>query len=259
MIYPQSTRLVIVGHGSPDPEAISEFQALMRLISASYQGIIEYGFLEPLGITEAIDRAIARIRLASGGKKPVSLVVLPVLLLGARHVKEDIPREIDKARGCHPDIDISFGSPLHLHPGIYDLCQTRIQQAVADCPDRSVEEMVLLVMGRGTSDSDANEAVRKLTRQLGESLGFGRSITGYTAIASPTISEVFDIALGLPFKTIILFPYFLFTGHLVKKVYDAAGQWQKTHPDRFVKVARHLGPDPVLRDAVIDRFYQTQR
>jgi len=63
--------------------------------------------------------------------------------------------------------------------------------------------------------------------------------------------------LGLPFKTIILFPYFLFTGHLVKKVYDAARQWSEIHKDRLVKVARYLGPDPAVRDAVIDRFYDT--
>jgi precorrin-8X/cobalt-precorrin-8 methylmutase len=258
VIDPQSTGLVVIGHGSSDPDAILEFQAFMRLLVAAHQGIVEYGFLEPLGIQEAIDRAVRRI-LADGGEKPAHLVVLPALLLGARHVKEDIPREIDKARGRHPGIDISFGMPLHLHPRVVDLCRIRIQQAVADFSDRSIDEMILLVVGRGTSDPDANEAVLQWTRQLGESLGFGRAITGYAAIASPNISEAFDIALGLPFKTIILFPYFLFTGHLVKKVYDAARQWSEIHKDRLVKVARYLGPDPAVRDAVIDRFYEAQR
>ena len=251
--------LVVIGHGSPDPEAILEFHALMRLISSSHKGVVEYGLLEPLGIQEAIDRAVARIRLSTPRNKPIFLVVLPALLLGARHVKEDIPREINKARCRHPNIDISFGRPLHLHPSIVELCRIRIQQAVADCLGRSFKEMILLVVGRGTSDTDANESLRQFTRQLGEELGFGRAICGYAAIVPPSIPEAFNIAVGLPFKTIILFPYFLFTGHLVKKVYDGARQWQAIHPDHLVQVARHLGPDPALRDAVIDRFYKAQR
>ena len=254
-----TTGLVVIGHGSPDPEAIVEFQAFMRLITAAHQGIIEYGYLEPLGIAEAIDRAITRIHdVAEGGaSSPKALVVLPAMLMAARHVNEDIPRELKKAQRLYPNIPITFAKSLHLHSSVYDLCRTRIQQALSNGHGVPVSKTTLLVIGRGTSNVQANEEVLRLTQRLGDELGFGWAIAGYAAFSSPRISEAFDIALGFPTKEILLFPYFLFTGRLVKKVFGEANRFQEIHKDHRVVVAGHLGPDPLVRDAMMDRFYET--
>jgi len=252
-----STGLVVIGHGSSDPAAIAEFQLLMQRVATAHKGIVEYGYLEPLGIAEAIDRAVERIdQHVCSRPHPGKLIILPAMLMRARHVNNDIPREVEKAQRRYPHIPMTFGSPLHLNPHVDDLCRIRIQEALSKDQGQSVSEMVLLVIGRGTSNVEANEAVLRLAKRLGDEMGFGWTVCGYASMVSPSISEAFDIVEGYSARRILLFPYFLFTGRIVKKVLEEARQFQNVHPDRLVMTAGHLGPDPLLRDAIMDRFYE---
>ncbi len=240
--------IVVVGHGSRDKEAIVEFQSLMRLIGESHKGVIESGYLEferPV-VQEAIDRAVAR-----GAS---SLVVLPAMLTGARHVKDDIPSEIHEAQHRYPDVSIQYGKHLDLHPKILELCKIRFESALSKMGGVNRKEQLLLVVGRGTSDPDANGDVQKVTRLLWEGMGLGWAMTCYAGVTEPLLPEALDHAIRLPYPNILIFPYFLFTGVLVKKVEETAKAYQASNPDRLIQVVPYLGPDPLVRDVFMDRF-----
>ena len=79
-----------------------------------------------------------------------------------------------------------------------------------------------MVVGRGTSDSDANGNVAKVARMLWEGMGFAHAEIGYSGVAHPRTEVALERAAPLGFRRMIVFPYFLFTGVLVRRIYDAA-------------------------------------
>ena len=60
-------------------------------------------------------------------------------------------------------------------------------------------------------------------------------------------------ALRLGFKRIIVFPYFLFTGVLVKRIYAAADAIAAVHPDVEIVKAPYLNDHPRVLDAFAER------
>src|SRR5215212_8282545 len=99
-----SDALLIAAHGSRDEAGIEEFWALAdawsRLRPDRLQGA---GFLEferPT-IGEAIDGLVGR-----GAKR---VVVVPAMLAAAGHVKNDVPSEVQEARGRHPGVSFHMG------------------------------------------------------------------------------------------------------------------------------------------------------
>ena len=81
-------------------------------------------------------------------------------------------------------------------------------------------ETLLVVVGRGTSDPDANSNVAKVTRMLWEGMGFGWAEMGYSGVTFPLVGPALEHAAKLGYRRIVVFPYFLFTGVLVKRIYD---------------------------------------
>ncbi|MBI3598326.1 MAG: sirohydrochlorin chelatase [Nitrospirae bacterium] len=237
--------IVVAGHGSKIPEAISGFQALVALF---IKEVVEYGFLEfeRPGIEEAIDRVIAR------GAEVI--VVLPAMLTAAHHVKTDIPKLIQNAQQKYPLIPIHYGRHLDLHPKILERCENRIQQALSDWKGININEMLLIVVGRGTSDSVANKDVITLTRLLKEAFRFGEARYCYTSVATPFFKDGLVEALSLPYRSILIFPYLLFRGILLNKIEEELRQFREDNPNYFVKLAQCLGPDPLVADALLDRF-----
>ena len=77
-------------------------------------------------------------------------------------------------------------------------------------------------VGRGASDPDANSNVAKVMRMLWEGLGFGWGEVAYSGVTFPLVAPALDHAARLGYRRIVVFPYFLFTGVLVNRIYDAA-------------------------------------
>lgn len=246
--------ICIVGHGSRDSQATDEFLETVSLCRDSRPSrIVEYGFLEfarPL-VQDGFDRCAER-----GAE---SIVVLPGMLMAAGHSKNDIPAEIREGRARHPRIEFRYGRHLHLHPKIIDLCRIRIEEAEASTKSRPREETLLLVAGRGGSDPDANSDVQKLTRMLWEGLGFGWAETCFSGVAKPLVPEALDRCRRLGFPRIVVFPFFLFTGVLEKRVRRETREFSALHPDIECVCADYLKPHPLLRDVFADRAVEAIR
>jgi precorrin-8X/cobalt-precorrin-8 methylmutase len=240
--------LVIAGHGSADKEALKEFSSLIRMIETAHAGIVESGYLEferPT-IQEAIDRAVA--------KGAASLVVLPAMLSAARHVKQDIPNEINAAKKRYPHVAFTYGKTLDCHPKTVLLCRERIHQAISEMGSMDQKEIALLIVGQGTSDPEATALLEQRTASLSDGLGLGWAVSCYAGVASPLLSDALDQARQKPCRGVVLFPYFLFAGVLVKKITRIANAFQQENPQLRVKVASHVGPDPQVRDIFLDYF-----
>ncbi|MBW0001176.1 MAG: precorrin-8X methylmutase [Verrucomicrobia bacterium] len=242
--------IVIAGHGSRDPEGVLDFEGLVRLIKRRVPGQqhVTHGYLEfarPT-IAEAV-----RANIAAGSRK---LSIVPAVLLAATHAKNDLPSEVLALRREFPEVGIHYGAPLHLHPLVLRLFRERIIQAEAQSSSVVKRaETCLVVVGRGTTDPDANSDVSKLARMLEEGLGLGASFVCYAGTARPSVAEGLRLAARLGLPRIVVAPFLLFTGVLLKRVHAAADELAQRSRGHEVLKCDPLGADSHLADAFLER------
>jgi len=241
--------IVIAGHGSRDPDAVREFDALVALVRArAPQQVVTHGYLEFSSPT--ISEAVSA-NLAAGSKQ---IAVVPAVLLAARHAKNDMPAEVLAMAREHPTVDFHFGAPLNLHPQLLQLAQERIIAAEATSPHtiRRADTCLVLV-GRGTTDPDANGEVAKLARMLEEGMGFGSAVVCYAGTARPLVADGLRAAAQLGFARLLVLPFFLFDGVLVKRIYAAADDLQQREAGLEILKAGYFGAHEHVADVIIER------
>jgi sirohydrochlorin cobaltochelatase len=240
--------ILIAGHGSRDVEGTEEFHQLVELFAhRDPTRIVECGFLEfakPV-IQEGIDRCVDR------GADIVA--VLPGMLMAAGHAKNDIPSEIHEARKRYPTIAFHYGRHLHLHANIIQLCSLKIAEVESRATPVERQDTLLLVVGRGSSDPDANADVQKLARLLWEGMGLGWAAACYIGVTTPLLTEALARCHRMGFKRIIVFPFFLFTGILEKRIRRQTLEFAAEHPDTDFLCADYLNAHPLLLDVFVER------
>lgn len=241
--------IVLMGHGSRDPDGVRQFEALAALMRGRVgPGRFTHGYLEFASPT--VDEAV-RATVARGVKE---IVMVPGVLLAASHAKNDMPSELLALSREFPDVTFHYAAAMDLHPSILELCRERLMEAESAAPGVvKRDETCLVTVGRGTSDPDANSDVSKLTRMLEEGLGFGASFVCYSGTAKPLVADGLREAASLGFRRIVVFPYFLFDGVLVKRVNAAADALAERHPEIEVLKASHLGVHSSVADVFLER------
>ena len=238
------TGVLICGHGSRDREAVREFELLAAALRPRFP---DYDFA-----TGYLEFATPNIRdglAALAGRGARRIYAVPGMLFAASHVKNDLPWEVNSFIADNPGVDVRLGRDLAIDVKLINAAAERI--AAATPGDRS--DSLLVVVGRGTNDPDANSNISKIARMLWEGLGFGWAEAAYSGVAHPRVDAALDRAARLGFRRIVVFPYFLFTGVLVKRIYDQTEAAARRFPEiGFVK-ASYLRDHPLLLDAFVER------
>ena len=246
--------VMVCGHGSRDVGAVSEFNQLVMEVAARLPHLpVESGFLE-------FAHPVIRDGLDSLRNQDVDhILAVPGMLFAAGHVKNDVPSVLNEYAHEH-GIKIEFGRDLGIDPKLLKASKLRIDEALSAAGnDVPLDQTLLAVIGRGTSDPDANGNVCKLARMLWEGTGVGWTEVGYSGVAHPRVDEVLERAVRLGFKRIVVFPYFLFTGILIRRIYDQTDEVAARYPEiEFVK-AGYLNSQPLVVDAFIERIEGIQR
>ena len=240
--------VLLCGHGSRDPDAIGEFEEAAAALRARLAGRdFATGYLEFARPT--IGEALAE--LAAGGA--ARILAAPGMLFAASHVKNDLPWEMNSFMAANPGVEVRLGRDLAIDPKLLEAAADRIAAAL---PDGRAESL-LVVVGRGTNDPDANSNIAKIARMLWEGMGFGWAEVAFSGVAHPRVDAALDRAARLGFRRIVVFPYFLFTGILVKRIYNETDRAALRFPGiEFVK-AGYLRDHPGVIDAFLDRIAET--
>jgi len=243
-----SHAILIAGHGSRDPEGIAEFLDLARQFRAHHPQVpLEVSFLEfarPT-IQEGIDR------LTSSGAR--TIMVLPGVLMAAGHAKNDMASEVRLARERYPQLDIRMGQALDVDAGLLQLCKLRYQEALADKAQLDPADTLLLLVGRGSGDPDANSNIAKVGRFLQEGYPTGWAACAFTGICRPFLEDALPVCERTGFRRIVVQPYFLFTGVLLKRIYAQVEQRRQARPDLEIIATPHLQAHSLLLDAFARR------
>lgn len=179
------------------------------------------GFSRP-SVDEAVDALVA-----DGVRE---LVVVPLLLTAAYHVKTDIPDLLRGAQARHPGLRWVVAGALGPHPRLFALLRRRLAEAGVR-PDAAV------VLGAiGTSDPAANAELAEVAATIGASVGF--------ASGEPDIADVVQEVRARGAAQVAIASYVLAPGKL---------------PDRFTHtmadvVTAPLGADGEVVSVVLERY-----
>ncbi|MGW7071220.1 sirohydrochlorin chelatase [Streptomyces sp. NPDC054855] len=243
--------LLIAGHGTRDDAGAAAFRDFVQELARRNPELpVAGGFIElsppPLGdaVTDLVDRGVKRF------------AAVPLMLVSAGHAKGDIPAALTREKERHPGISYTYGRPLGPHPSLLKVLDRRLDEALggsARTPEDRADVTVLLV-GRGSTDPDANAEVHKAARLLWEGRGYAGVETAFVSLAAPDVPSGLDRCVRLGAKRIVVLPYFLFTGILPDRVRQQTDGWAAAHPGTEVLSADVIGPEEELLDLVMERY-----
>jgi sirohydrochlorin cobaltochelatase len=248
--------LLLCGHGSRDPEGTAAFRELVAGVQTRHPDIVvDYGFLE---FAHPVYAAAVERMYQKGVRQ---MIALPVMLFAGGHAKNDIPYELNTLQRQYPDLTIIMGHHLGITPALLQLSKKIIGAAAPDSAPAAVAlsraDACLLVVGRGTADPDANSDVAKLARLLGEGLGFGFATTAFISVTTPSLKDTLPLVERLPFQRVIVLPVFLFTGVLLKRIYQQVEEHRAVSEKEYWCTTSY-GNDALLLDAIDARFEEAK-
>ncbi len=244
--------VMLCGHGSRSQAAVDEFAVLAQKLPALLpeDWMVDYGYLE--FANPVIRVGLDNLREAGCER----ILAVPGMLFAAMHAKNDIPSVLN-AYGAEHGIQVDYGRDLGVDARMISAASDRIREAVdkanAELGDVSAHETCLVVIGRGASDPDANANVSKVARMLWEGMGFGWCEVGYSGVTFPLVEPALEQAAKLGFKRYVVFPYFLFTGILIDRIYGFADMVAAANPQAQWVKAGYLSDHPQVLATFAER------
>ncbi len=244
-----STGLLIVGHGSRDTKANLEFEALVLTYRSGRPDLtVAHGYIElaqPSLITALRDLA----------QQVDIVVVLPLFLFAAGHVKNDIPLALAQIRNEFPSTQFVVARALGVHPSLVDLAYERAKPELDGV--RELMKTAVIVVGRGSSDPDANAEFCKVARLFAEGRNLGWVLPSFIGITRPTFVETAELVSRARPERIVVVPYFLFGGRLIDKIGEQVTAFRSRYPWIKIEQAGYLGGDERLFHLIDERLNET--
>ena len=224
--------ILLVGHGSREKSGNDEIVAFAeqwRQRQPAWR--IEVCFIELSEITLS-----EGLRAAAAGATRV--LVVPLILNAAGHVKMDIPQAIDGARLKFPLVQFLYAPNLTACDPMLEILKRRLKGAMQalDMPDPTTTGVVIL--GRGSSDRQANGDMAKMARWLMEETDHELVDLAFTGITYPRLEKVVQRQSLLGMTQVVVLPYYLFNGTLVERIARQVKNLKTQYPTiRFTSTA----------------------
>ncbi|MEO5369474.1 MAG: sirohydrochlorin chelatase [Magnetococcus sp. DMHC-1] len=244
--------ILLVGHGSRAVEGNAEVVAFAEYWGKRHPGErIEVCFIEFADVL--VDAGLEKA--AQGAER---VLVIPLILNAAGHVKMEIPEYLDAARHRFPQVEFRYARPLGAEELILNLLQQRLQAAMMnmDMPDPMNTGVVLL--GRGSSDMGANAEVARMARWLYETTDHEWVDYAFTGVTHPRLERIVQRQICLGAKQVVVLPYYLFTGRLIHRIDHQVKRLQHQYPTTTLVAAVYLGIDDLLCDLVDQRLLEVR-
>lgn len=241
--------ILLVGHGSREASGNAEILLFAERWRARHPDWrIDVGFIEfadPL-----LDPALNHAARNSG-----RVLVLPLILNAAGHVRQDIPSAIQRARKRHPDVQFLYAPHLAVSDPLLRILKRFLRQAMLqlDVPDPRTTGVILL--GRGSSDRLANGDVARMARWLWEIGDHERVDLAFTGVTFPRLEKVVRDQVALGMMQIVVMPYYLFTGTLIKRIGRQMENLAAQYPQVRFAHTSYFGFEPEIARMLDERVH----
>ena len=227
-----SETILLVGHGSREKSGNDEILAFAEQWRQRQPGwSIDVCFIEfsEFTMSEGLRCAAAKSR---------RVIVVPLILNAAGHVKMDIPQAIDAARLRFPLVQFLYTPHLSACDPLLSVVKRRLKSAMQtlDMPDPTTTGVVLL--GRGSSDRHANGEMAKMARWVMEETDHELVDIAFTGITHPRLEKAVQRQSLLGMTQVVVLPYYLFNGTLVARIERQVENLKAQYPTiRFTSTA----------------------
>jgi sirohydrochlorin ferrochelatase/(2Fe-2S) ferredoxin len=246
------TCVLFIGHGSRDAGANPELEAVVSAYRASRPALrVEVAYIELA--TPLLANALAAI-----APEVRQIVVVPLFLFAAGHVKNDLPLAVDHARRRFPSVHFAVAPCLGVHPSLVSIAYERAAAALPDDPLVRARTL-LLVVGRGSSDPDANGDFCKVARLIGEGRDLLQVEPAFLGITQPSVETSLELVARVSPAHVVVLPYLLFRGRLMARLAAQVEAFAARHPWIRASLVRHLADasegqaDPRLLSLIDER------
>lgn len=238
--------VLYICHGSRVKEASEQAISFVKkcMETNEFQGIQEYSFLElsepsiEEGFRNCVEKGATTIR------------IIPVLLLTAAHAKKDIPEVLEKLSLEYPHVHIQYGRPIGVHPQMVEIVSDKIRNN--SLYKKNDEKIHVVLVGRGSSDPDVKRDLGKIASLIEKQVDRIVVKDCYLTAAQPSFEEALQMAEHSSYRHILVIPYLLFTGILMKSMEKTIKEMNSI--DKEYVLAPYLGYDPLIAEILKERI-----
>lgn len=239
--------ILLVGHGSRAVEGNAEILLFADRWRAQHPDwrieVCFIEFAEPL-LTAGLNQA------ARGSDR---VLVVPLILNAAGHVRVDVPLAIKAAQKLHPRVEFLYAPHLGAGEPFLRVLKRNLRNAMLDLDVPDPQTTGVIVLGRGSSDRRANGEVAKMARWLWE-LGDHQFVDiAFTGITFPRLEKAVQHQVRLGMMQVIVLPYYLFTGTLIQRIDRQLARLVQQYPQVRFAHAPHFGFEPEVYELVTQR------
>jgi|HubBroStandDraft_1064217.scaffolds.fasta_scaffold1036023_2 sirohydrochlorin cobaltochelatase len=113
--------VLIISHGSREKSAKDDFKRLVKKYGKLHpRWKVSHAYLEMA--KPSIPEALETLALKSN-----EILVLPLFLFAAKHVKKHIPEILGTFRKSHPEIKVKLAKPLGSDPKLLEILDQRLK------------------------------------------------------------------------------------------------------------------------------------
>lgn len=227
--------ILLVGHGSRNSKGNDEIAQFADQWSQNHpQWDIDVCFIEFAEVL--VDQG-----LANAAERADRVIVVPLILNAAGHVKAEIPAHIETARKQFPHTEFIYTRHIGATEKVLQILKRYLRSAMQtmDMPDPKNTGIILL--GRGSSDRVANGELAKMGRWLYESTEHELVDIAFTGVTHPQLSSMVQRQKQLGVQQIAVLPYYLFSGTLVERIERQICQLQKQYPMLQIAASGYFG------------------
>lgn len=227
--------ILLVGHGSRDAHGNQEIEQFVQNWRQQHPDWrIDVCFIEfaDVLLDEGFDRA------AHGSRR---VIVIPLILNAAGHVKMELPAHLQKARQRHPQVEFILARHLGANETLLKLLKQSLSQVMASLYMPDPKTTGVIVLGRGSSDRVANGELAKLARWLWEETDHELVDIAFTGITYPRLEQAVQRQVRLGMTQIAVLPYYLYTGTLMNRIHQQIDSLRQQYPTLRIGLGQYLG------------------
>jgi len=239
--------ILLIGHGSRDPAGnpqIEKFTEQWRALQADWH--IELCFIE-----------FADVEIEQGLKNAASIakrvIIVPLVLNAAGHVRAEIPHHIEHAKAHYPDTEFVYTPPITAGEPIFAILKRNLATAFAELYHPAPANTGVIALGRGSSDRKANGEISKITRWIYEESEHDLVDIAFTGVATPRLETVVQRQVMLGMKQIIILPLYLFNGTLIHRIEKQIERLKNQYPQISFASSSYFGFEPEIKEVLNER------
>ena len=239
--------ILLIGHGSRHPKGnpeIERFANEWRERHADWH--IELCFIEfaDVELEQGLHNA------ATNGKR---VIIVPLVLNAAGHVRAEIPHHIEHAKEKHPKTQFIYTPPITAGEPIFKILQRNLKTCFASLDLPAPQNTGVIVLGRGSSDRKANGEISKIARWLFEESEHELVDIAFTGVTTPRLETTVQRQVALGMKQVIILPLYLFNGTLIERIDNQIKRLEQQYPRIVFAHSSYMGFESEIKDVLDDR------